>query len=376
MVIENVRIFQEDGFSKGAVSFDKCILDVRDVVSQEGAVSDDAVIDGADGYLIPGLIDVHTHAAVGADASDGDTGGIAKMSRYYAADGVTSFCPTTMTFPEDILKAAIRSIRDCDLPKDGAKIAGIHMEGPFISKEKCGAQNPDYICPPDAGMFHRLQEEAQGLIRLITVAPEVEGITDFISEIGKECTVSLGHTNADYDTAMRAFEAGAHHATHLFNAMPPLHHRAPGVIAAASDAGATVELVPDGIHVDPAVMRLTHRLFGEKLVLISDSLRCAGMPDGVYELGGQKITVKDQKATLFGTDTIAGSSIHLMEGVRRAVRFGIPLEDAVMAATVAPARAIGLFDRIGSIEPGKDADLVLLDHDLQVKAVFINGRRL
>ena len=225
-------------------------------------------------------------------------------------------------------------------------------------------------------MFKRLQEEADGTIRLITIAPEAEGAEGFIREVSRMCAVSLGHTTADYDTAMRAFVAGASHATHLFNAMPPLQHRAPGVIAAASDAMATVELISDGLHVHPAVVRLTHRLFGNRLVLISDSLRCTGMPDGTYELGGQLITLQDQKATLQGIDTLAGSCIHLMEGLRRAVSFGIPLEAAVTAATETPAKAIGVFDRIGSIAQGKEADLVLLDDSLQVKAVFVGGKRV
>ena len=199
---------------------------------------------------------------------------------------------------------------------------------------------------------------------------------EFIEAVSKVCTVSLGHTTASYEIARSAYAAGASHATHLFNAMPPLNHREPGVIAAAMDAGATVELIPDGLHIHPAVIRLAHRLFGEKLVLISDSLRCAGMPDGDYELGGQPITMKNGKATLTGTDTLAGSSIHLMEGVRRAVRFGVPLEAAITAATLTPAKAIGMDHEIGSLEPGKAADFVLLDEALRVKAVYIDGAQV
>ena len=191
--------------------------------------------------------------------------------------------------------------------------------------------------------------------------------------MSRTCTVSVGHTTADYDTAMAAYEAGAGHATHLFNAMPPLGHREPGVVAAALDAGATVELITDGLHIHPAVIRLVHRLFGEKLALISDSLRCAGMPDGDYELGGQPITMKDGRATLTGTDTLAGSSIHLMDGLRRAVRFGVPLEAAVTAATLTPARVIGRDGEIGSLAVGKRADMVLLDAELNVRAVWVDG---
>ena len=201
------------------------------------------------------------------------------------------------------------------------------------------------------------------------------GAMEFIRDVSRTCTVSIGHTTADYDTAMAAYQAGASHATHLFNGMPSLLHREPGVIAAACDAGASVELITDGLHIHPSVIRLTHKLFGEKLVLISDSLRCAGMPDGDYTLGGQPITMKNGRATLTGTDTLAGSSIHLMDGLRRSVSFGVPLEAAVYAATEAPAKTIRRSD-IGRLAVGCCADLVLLDSQLNLKAVFIDGQRI
>lgn len=179
---------------------------------------------------------------------------------------------------------------------------------------------------------------------------------------------------ADYDTAMAAYAAGASHATHLFNAMPQLMHREPGIIGAAYDSGASAELICDGLHIHPSVIRIAFELFGERIVLISDSLRCAGMPDGDYTLGGQPITFRAGKATLKGTDTLAGSSIHLMEGVRKAVPFGIPLESAAFAASTAPARVIGRQDTIGSIAPGKCVDFLLLDEDLDLKAVYIDGK--
>ena len=367
MIIRNVKVFIDGAFVQGGVSFDRVIKEAG-----AGVTARDAM-DGEGGYLIPGLIDIHTHAALGADTSDGEEAGVTKMSRYYASGGVTSWCPTTLTLREDALIKAVKSVRACTRPANGAKIAGIHLEGPFINREKCGAQNPDNITLPDVSMFRRINEASGNAVRMITMAPETEGAVSFIREVSKDCAVSVGHTTADYDTAMRAFDAGATHATHLFNAMPPLSHRAPGVIGAAFCAGASVELITDGYHIHPAVVRMTHRLFGEKLVLISDSLRCAGMPDGDYELGGQMISVKDSKAVIRGTDTIAGSSIHLMEGLRRAVSFGVPLEAAVTAATIAPARVIRADRETGSVTPGKAADLVLLDPELRVKQVFIDG---
>lgn len=368
MKISNAKVFIGGAFVDGGLDFDATIKAVGEAV--------DGGVDAQGCYLIPGLIDIHTHAAMGEDASDGEPEGMPKMSRYYAAKGVTSWCPTTMTLKEPELTRAMHVIRDFKRPTDGAKVAGVNLEGPFVSYAKRGAQNADNIHAPDAAMFHRLNEASGGIVRLITIAPEEPGGIEAIREISKTCTVSLGHTTADYDTAMAAYDAGARHATHLFNAMPALGHRAPGVIAAASDAGATVELITDGLHIHPAVVRLTHRLFGDKLVLISDSLRCAGMPDGDYTLGGQPITMKNGKATLKDSDTLAGSCIHLYDGLRRAVEFGVPLEAAITAATLTPAIAIGCDDSIGSLDPGKCADFILLNQGLDIRAVFVDGRQI
>lgn len=407
MIIKNANIFIDGEFVKGSISFGKTIEKIwtpnaevelagSDGVSastiddlESARVSEftvEEIIDAKGAYLIPGLIDVHTHGAMNCDASDGDLDGIKTMARYYASEGVTSWCPTTMTLKEPELTKAVESIRDYELTREcGAKVAGIHMEGPFVSKEKCGAQNPDNLALPDIEMFNRLQAASGNLIKLITIAPELDGAVDFIKEISKSgsdsasgsCSgsvaVSVGHTTANYETAMAAFDAGADHVTHLFNAMPPLAHREPGVIGAAFDSGAYVELITDGFHIHPTVIRMTSDLAWGDLILISDSLRCAGMPDGDYELGGQMITMKDSKAYISGTNTIAGSSISLMEGLRRAVSYGINLEDAIEAATMTPALSIGVSDKVGSIEVGKAADLVLLDNDLNVLNVFIDG---
>lgn len=367
MKIFNARILTEDGFIHGGVEFDEKFGACGDCIT-------DGDLDADGAYIIPGLVDIHTHAAMGEDASDGSAEGLSVMSRYYARGGVTSWCPTTMTLKEQDLTAAMKAIRGFVRPEGGAKIAGVNLEGPFLSYEKRGAQAAENLSLPDAGMFARLNDACGGMVRLITVAPELPGAMEFIREVSGVCTVSLGHSTADYETAMAAFNAGASHVTHLFNAMRPFLHREPGIVGAAHESGASAELICDGLHIHPAVVRTVFDLFGERTVLISDSMRCAGMPDGEYTLGGQPVTYSHGRATLRGTDTLAGSGIHLMDGVKKAVSFGIPLQKAVFAASTAPARAIGMQDSIGSIAPGLSADFLLLDDSLHLKAVYINGR--
>ena len=362
MRIKNGKILIGKSFVDADIQFDRTITAI-------GRLEGPADMEG--GYVIPGLVDVHTHGAVGEDFSDGKPAGLQPLADYYAAHGVTSYLATTMTLKEEVLTPAMHAIRDFR-PSGGAKCAGIHLEGPFLSYAKRGAQAAENLHKPDAALFHRLNEASGGLVRLVTVACEEEGAMPFIQEVSKACTVSLGHTTADYDTAMAAFQAGASHATHLYNGMPSLLHRAPGVIGAAFDSGATVELICDGLHIHPSVIRLTRQLFGKKLVIISDSLRCAGMPDGQYELGGQPIEMKNGKATLLGTDTLAGSSSNLLDEVRNVVSFGLTLEDAIYAVSQAPAQAVGLKD-VGVLEAGKRADLLVLDGALNLEQVYIDG---
>ena len=362
MRIKNGKILIGKSFVDADIQFDRTITAI-------GRLEGPADMEG--GYVIPGLVDVHTHGAMGEDFSDGKPAGLQPLADYYAAHGVTSYLATTMTLREEVLTPAMHAIRDFK-PRSGAKCAGVHLEGPFLSYAKRGAQAAENLHKPDPALFHRLNEASGGQVRLVTVACEEEGALPFIREISRICTVSLGHTTADYDTAMSGFLAGASHATHLYNGMPSLLHRAPGVIGAAFDAGASVELICDGLHIHPSVIRATYQLFGDKLNLISDSLRCAGMPDGDYELGGQPIVVKNHKATLLD-GTLAGSSISLLDAVRNVVRFGLPLAGAVYAASTAPALAAGLD--AGVIAQGRAADLLVLDEDLALKAVFVDGQR-
>lgn len=364
MLIKNAKVFVGKSFVKTDIRFDQTITAV-------GRLEGSADLDAKGAYVIPGLVDIHTHGAVGEDFSDGKLEGLQPLADYYAAHGVTSFLATTMTLKEEALTPAMHAIRDFRR-SGGAKCAGVHLEGPFLSFAKRGAQAAENLHLPDTALFDRLNEASGNQVRLVTVACEEEGAMDFIGYVSQRATVSLGHTTCGYDQAMEAFARGASHATHLFNGMEGLHHRKPGIIAAAMDAGASVELICDGLHIHPSVIRLAHRLYGDKLNLISDSLRCAGMPDGDYTLGGQPITVKSGKATLSGTDTLAGSSISMMDALRNVVRFGLPLADAVYAASTAPAQAVGLGD-VGAIQAGRRADLLVLDRNLAIQAVFVDG---
>lgn len=364
MLIKNGNIFLGKNFVEGDIRF-------TDRIEAIGELDGPADLDVHGGYVIPGLVDIHTHGAMGEDFSDGKPEGLQKLADYYASRGVTSFLATTMTLPERVLTTAMNAIRGFHR-SGGAKCAGVHLEGPFLSYAKHGSQAAKHLHKPDVDMFCRLHEASGGQVKMVSIAPEEEGAMEFIREVSRICTVSLGHTIADYDTAMAAFGAGASHVTHLFNGMQAFLHRAPGVIGAALDSGASVELICDGLHIHPTVVRATYRMFGEKLNLISDSLRCAGMADGEYELGGQPIVMKAGKATL-PDGVLAGSSISLLDGVRSGVNFGLPLEEAIYAASTAPAMAAGL--KAGRLDVGYCADLVVLDQDLNVQAVFVDGER-
>ena len=343
-----------------------------------GEAAEDAV-DLLGAYVLPGLIDVHTHGNSGADFSDGNAAGVEKMARYMAKNGVTSFAPASMTLPYETLEKAFASARAFvdARPSDAAALRGIQMEGPFFSEKKKGAQNGAYLRNPDFEAFKALQDGCGGLVRIVDVAPELPGAEEFIRQAKELCTVSIAHTDADYDAARRGIAAGVTHLTHLYNAMPAIHHRKPGVIAAAAEAETvSAELISDGQHVHPASVRLAFRIFGaDRMVLISDSLRCCGMPDGEYELGGQQVFLQDGVARL-ADGTIAGSATNLFDCMRRAVSFGIPREDAIRAATYNPARQIGALSEVGSISDGKVADFVLCDAELNRQAVYLAGEKI
>lgn len=348
-------------------------------IAPAGSLAGEETIDAAGRYVTPGFVDIHIHGAAGedfCDSVDGSTAHVAAMQKYLGSQGVTSFLGTTMAFSEEILNNIFATVKPL-IGKEGggAVLRGINMEGPFFNKSKKGAQAEQYIIDPDWAMFERLFETSGHNIRLLDVAPELPGAPEFIEKASKLCTVSIAHTTATYEQAKTAFAHGASHTTHLFNAMPAFTHRAPGVVGAASDDAAHVEMICDGIHLHPAVIRAAFAMFGPgRVCLISDSMRACGMPNGVYSLGGQTVYMTDGRATL-EDGTIAGSATCLAECFRRAVRFGVPLETALRAATIDPAQAVGLFDELGSVTAGKRADLLIMGEALVPEAIFIGGVR-
>ena len=372
MRYENGWIFADGRFARGGFSVENGRF--AHVLEDVPGPAED--LDGA--LVIPGLVDIHVHGCAGADFSDGDYAGLARMARYLARRGVTSFAPASMTLPYDALDKAFHAaarLRREGLA-DGARLMGIQMEGPFLSREKRGSQNPAYLRLPDWDRFLRLYDAAEGLLCIVDVAPELPGAVEFTRRASEKCRVSVAHTAAGYDQAAAVFDAGATHLTHLFNAMSGIHHRHPGPIGAASEReNVTAELICDGIHVHPSAVRMAFRLFPGRICLISDALRCCGMADGSYSLGGQEILLSGGVARLTG-GAIAGSAADLYQCMRRAVSFGIPREQAVWAATALPARVIGRESETGAIADGQEADFVICGGELEPEAVYLGGKRL
>lgn len=372
MRYENGWIFADGRFVRGGF----CVENGRFAHVLEDVPGPAEDLDGA--LVIPGLVDIHVHGCAGADFSDGDYAGLVRMAWYLARRGVTSFAPASMTLPYDALDKAFHAaarLRREGLA-DGARLMGIQMEGPFLSREKRGSQNPAYLRLPDWDRFLRLYDAAEGLLRIVDVAPELPGAVEFTRRASEKCRVSVAHTAAGYDQAAAVFDAGATHLTHLFNAMSGIHHRHPGPIGAASEReNVTAELICDGIHVHPSAVRMAFRLFPGRICLISDALRCCGMADGSYSLGGQEILLSGGVARLTG-GAIAGSAADLYQCMRRAVSFGIPREQAVWAATALPARVIGRESETGAIADGRAADFVICGGELEPEAVYLGGKRL
>ena len=383
MIIDHVKVFTEDkNFTDGGIVIKNGTIEQ---VYTEGKrpQTEDEVLDGKGMYAIPGLIDLHFHGCKGDDFCDGSRDAIARIAEYEASVGVTAIAPATMTLPveelEQILRVAAEYKKGPHSKKE-ADFVGINMEGPFISPAKKGAQDEKNIIPCDVKVCERFLEVSEGLVKFMGIAPEEsENAVSFIEAVKDKVNVSLAHTNADYDTAMAAFNAGADHAVHLYNAMPAFTHRAPGVIGAVYDSKHVMaEIICDGVHIHPAAVRATFEMMGEnRMILISDSMRAAGMPDGSYTLGGLDVNVVGNRATLASDGAIAGSVTNLMDCMKTAVKtMNIPLETAVTCATINPAKSLGIDAEYGSIRAGKKAHIVLMDQELNVQQVIKDGELL
>ena len=390
MLIKNVKVFQDNkSFANGEIRIrDGIIADVltglecgQNGKCRESFEENEEIIDGAGCYAIPGLIDLHFHGCMGDDFCDGTKEAIGRIAEYEASIGVTAIAPATMTLPveelEHVLKKAAEYNREAHT---GADLLGINMEGPFISPAKKGAQDEKNIIPCDARICQRFLEASEGLVKFVGVAPEEsrESLT-FIQQMKEKVNISLAHTNANYDTAKAAFDAGANHAVHLYNAMPSFTHREPGVVGAVADSSHVMaDIICDGVHIHPSVVRATFRMLGEeRMILISDSMRATGMPDGQYTLGGLDVNVVGNRATLVSDGALAGSVTNLMDCMRTAVmKMGIPFETAVACATMNPAKSLGVYEKYGSITAGKKADVVLLDENLQLIMVLKDGKKI
>lgn len=378
MIIRNASVYTEEG------KFAQQDIFIRDELFVDCAAEggEEQIIDASGCIAIPGLTDIHFHGCMGHDFCDGTREAIDAMAVYEASVGVTNIVPASMTLSQDMLLgicSTAKAYREEGVQDKRAHFQGINMEGPFVSMAKKGAQNGAYIHKPDQEIFERLNEASGNCVKFLDIAPEEDGAMELIDKWHDRVVISLAHTCADYDIAREAFQRGASHVTHLYNAMNPYSHRAPGLIGAAADEEKVhVELICDGVHIHPAAVRTTFKIFGDdRIILISDSMRATGLEDGDYSLGGQYVKVTGNLATL-KDGTIAGSVTNLADCMRTAVlKMGIPLESAVKCAAVNPAKCAGIYDSCGSITAGKYADVVLLDkEDLSLKQVILRGQVL
>ncbi len=367
MLIKNIKYANRDGeILCGNIEITEGII--TDITPSEAA-DDDGLL------LLPGFVDIHSHGGSGRDFCDGNEESLAELSMHYARHGVTSVCPTTMTLPGDVLEGIFTALAAFKDKEKGARFLGVNMEGPFISKAKCGAQDPKNAIPADIALFDKLN----GIypIALVDVAPETENALPFAEYAKDKTVVSIAHTNATYEEAFEGIRHGFSHATHFLNAMTPFTSRAPGVAGAVLESNnVTAELICDGYHLNEGTLRILFKLLGEdRIAVISDSLSSADYPDGEYTLGGQAVFVREGKAHL-ADGTIAGSTSNLFDEFKNLLSFGVPFESALKSCSITPARIIGADSLCGSIEEGKNADFILVDRDMNITNVMVGGEFL
>lgn len=372
----NGSVILPDKVERGlAIVFDEKIEKI--VHTGEVNLDDYEVIDAQNCYIAPGLVDIHIHGYLGADVSDGSVDGVKTMAQGIVKNGVTSWCPTTMTVSKEEIEAAFSAVREVKNSKEyyGARILGVNSEGPFINPLKKGAQAEEHILRPDADFILKNKD----IVKLFTVAPEVDGAIECIQKVATEggVLISMGHTNATYEEAQAGVKAGVRHTTHLFNAMTALNHRNPGVVGAALSAdNVSCELIADTFHIDKGLFGLVSKIKGDKLCLITDCIRAGGMPDGDYTLGGQPVHKEGIKC-LMPDGTIAGSVLKLNEAVRNLFKNSdLTISQAVNCASLNPAKAVGEDKTIGSIAVGKRADIIIMDENFNVLTTILGGEKV
>lgn len=371
-IINGKILLKDKILENSAIIFDEKIQEIADL--NDINTSDYEIIDALGNFVAPGLVDMHIHGYLGADVSDGNTDGIKKVAEGIIKNGVTAWCPTTMTVSKAEIETAFNSVREVVKSGEyyGARILGVNSEGPFINPSKKGAQAEEHILRPDADFI----EKHSDIVKLFTVAPEVDGAGECIEKVLKNTNVliSMGHTNATFDEAMTGIKKGVSHTTHLFNAMTALSHRSPGVVGAAlSSDNVSVELIADTFHVDKGLFGLIAKIKGQKLCLITDCIRAGGMPDGDYTLGGQPVHKEGIKC-LMNDGTIAGSVLKLNNAIYNLYKnSSLELYEAVNCASLNPAMALGEDKEIGSIEVGKRADIIIADEKFNILTTILGG---
>lgn len=325
------------------------------------------MIDCTDKYVLPGLVDIHTHGCAGFDFSTASPDEIRIMRKYYIKNGITTVLATTVSMSEGDIRKAVENIKaSSDDMEDGADIAGINLEGPYLSPKKAGAHDKDLLKEPDIDFIESLGD----FVKIVNVAPEYENAIDFIKKFqGK---VSIAHTDCGYETAMNAVNAGADHITHIFNAMNGLHHREPGVIGAFFDSDATAEIICDGIHILPPILRMMFSSESDRLAIISDSMSATGLSDGEYKLGGLDVFVKNSVATL-ADGTLAGSAMNLYGMMKNLISIGVEPEKAIKSATAIPADSVSI-DAVGHIKEGYHANMVITNKNFLIHKVIFKGK--
>ncbi|MDR2142942.1 MAG: N-acetylglucosamine-6-phosphate deacetylase [Treponema sp.] len=382
LLIRNVRIVLQNSIFDGEVLIEDGIIAGVYAPGKDPEAGRE-IIDGGGGYLAPGFIDIHNHGRLGVNVMD-SADALRKVAEGQLAHGVTGFLAGTSTIPWDKALAAIRVIADycrADCCRDGvpdrSRCLGIYSEGTFFSQEKRGAQHPAWLFPPSGERVDALLEAGGDGLKVVALSPELPGALDAVPRLRRRGIVAAAaHSNADYDQAMAGINAGIGLSTHTFNGMRSLHHQDPGILGAVlNDDRVVCEIIADGIHISPAVLSIIYKLKGPAgIALVSDSVELNGLPDGEYRAGERLVTLR-QGAIRLADGRLAGSCLSLDRAVRNmTVMAGVPLWDAAAMASLVPARVLGLEAKKGSVETGKDADLVLLDENLAVRNVFIGGK--